>query len=177
MDPMTKTVTALFHSEQHAVAAASHLEQAGIPRDRIDIWSTPHNLAPLLEDKGVSRSDAYAYVEGVIRGGFVIIVSCANDRVDQVISILDQEGVLDLDEQQNTLRSEGQQERAAEGLADSLRGSSSSAEASTGAGDDLTGSPDMTLSRTDMALTDQFDQVGHGRVRIHSRKEERPVQE
>lgn len=173
---MTKTVTALFHSEQHAAAAASHLEQAGIPRDRIDIWSTPHNLAPLLEDKGVSRSDAYAYVEGVIRGGFVIIVSCANDRVDQVISILDQEGVLDLDEQQNTLRSEGQQEHAAAGLADNLTGYSSSAEASTGAGDDLTGSPDMTLSRTDMAPTDQLDQVGHGRVRIHSRKEEHPVQ-
>jgi len=173
---MTKTVTALFHSEQHATAAASHLEQAGIPRDRIDIWSTPHNLAPLLEDKGVSRSDAYAYAQGVIRGGSVIIVSCANDRVDQVISVLDREEVLDLDEQQASWRSEGWQEHAATGLAGNLTGSPSSVEASTGANGDLTGSPDMTLSRTDMAPTDQPDEVGHGRVRTHSRKVEHPVQ-
>ncbi len=94
---MSKTVTSLFQSEQLATAAASHLKQAGIPRDAIDIWSTPHNLAPLLEDKGVSRSDAHAYVEGVIRGGSVVIVSCGDHHVDQVVSILDHEEVLDLD--------------------------------------------------------------------------------
>ncbi|MBB3020332.1 hypothetical protein FHR70_003413 [Microvirga lupini] len=104
---MTKTVTSLFHSERHATAAAERLEQAGIPKDEIDIWSTPHNLAPLLEDDGVSRLDAYAYVEGVVRGGSVIIVRCDDAEVGQVVSILDQEGVLDLDEQQAVWRSEG----------------------------------------------------------------------
>jgi hypothetical protein len=105
--PMTKTVTSLFHTEQHATAAADRLEQAGIPRDAIDIWSTPHNLAPLLEDDGISRSDAYAYVEGVIRGGSVIIVKCDNAEVGRIVGILDQEGVLDLDERQTAWRSEG----------------------------------------------------------------------
>ena len=37
---MTKTVTSLFHSELHAIAAANRLEQVGISRDHIDIWST-----------------------------------------------------------------------------------------------------------------------------------------
>jgi hypothetical protein len=69
---MMKTVTSLFQSEQHATAAVSHLEQAGIRKAGIDIWSTPHNLAPLLEDAGVSRSDAAAYVEGVLRGGNLV---------------------------------------------------------------------------------------------------------
>jgi len=86
---MTKTVTSLFHSERHATAAADHLKQAGIPADDIDIWTTPHNLAPLLEDLGVSRSDAYAYAEGVVRGGTVVIVKCAASRVDEVVGILD----------------------------------------------------------------------------------------
>ncbi|WP_201859151.1 hypothetical protein [Microvirga soli] len=104
---MTKIVTSLFHTEQHAVAAADRLEQAGIPRGAIDIWSTPHNLAPLLEDDGVSRSDAYAYVEGIIRGGSVIIVKCDDAEVDRIVSILDQDGVADLDEQQTVWRSEG----------------------------------------------------------------------
>ena len=104
---MTKSVTSLFHSEQHALAAADRLGRAGIPRDAIDIWSTPHNLAPLLEDDGISRSDAYAYVEGVVRGGSVIIVKCNDAEVGRVVSILDHEGVLDLDEQRAVWRSEG----------------------------------------------------------------------
>ncbi len=102
-----KTVASLFHSELHAIAAANRLEQAGIPRDHIDIWSTPHNLAPLLEDDGLSRADAYAYAEGVTRGGSVIIVKCGATHIDQVVGILDQEGVLDLDEQQASWRSQG----------------------------------------------------------------------
>ena len=99
---MTKTVTALFHSEQHAAAAASRLQQAGIPRDGIDIWSAPINLAPVLEDAGVSRSDAHAYAEGVRRGGSVVIVKCDDNEIDQVVAILDHEGMLDLGEQQTS---------------------------------------------------------------------------
>lgn len=107
---MTKTVTSLFHNGQHATTAANRLEQAGIPRDKIDIWSAPINLAPVLEDAGVPRSDAHAYVEGVRRGGSVVIVSCADDRVDEVVHILDDEGVLDLDEQQAPRRTEQDQQ-------------------------------------------------------------------
>ena len=167
---MTKTVTSLFQSEQLATAAASNLRQAGIPGDAIDIWSTPHNLAPLLEDKGVSRSDAHAYVEGVIRGGSVVIVSCGDHHVDQVVSILDHEGVLDLDGQQTSWRSEGGQEHAAAGLASEPTGPSSSAQAAMAKGEDLTGSPEMTQAKTDTAATSQLNEVGgRGRVRIHSR--------
>jgi hypothetical protein len=170
INSMTETVTSLFHSEQHATAAASRLKQAGIPRDRIDIWSTPHNLATLLEDKGVSRSDAQTYAEGVIRGGSVVIVTCDGAEIAQVVSILDQEGVLDLDEQQASWRSEGWQEHAATGLAGGFTGSSGPAKANKGEGDNLTGSPDMIPARTDMSPTDRPDKVGHGRVRIYSRK-------
>jgi hypothetical protein len=165
---MTKTVTSLFQSEQLATAAASRLKQAGIPGDAIHIWSTPHNLAPLLEDKGVSRSDAHAYAEGVIRGGSVVIVSCGDHHVAQVVSILDHEGVLDLDGQQSSWRSEGWQEHAASGLAHRPTDPSSSAQAGMAPGEDLTGSPQMTRAKTDMAATGQPNEVGHGRVRIHS---------
>ncbi len=115
---MTKTVTSLFHHVSHAETAARRLEQAGIPKHEIDIWSQPINLAPLLEDEGVSRADAHAYAEGVMRGGSVVIVSCANDRVGEVVRILDDEGVLDLDEQQETWRSEGWQGPEAPGRPD-----------------------------------------------------------
>lgn len=152
---MAKTITALFGSEQHAAAAADHLLQAGIPRDEIDIWSTPHNLAPLLEDDGVSRLDAHAYAEGVRRGCSLVIVKSAG-RIGQIVHILDQDGSLDLDELQASWRSEGWQE-AAElvGLPESPNAPSASAETAT------SGSP---------------DEASHSRVRIQPGKFEPPVQ-
>jgi hypothetical protein len=173
-DPMTKTVTSLFHSDQHAATAANRVAQAGIPRDAIDIWSTPHNLAPLLEDDGLSRADAYAYAEGVLRGGSVVIVKCDTKDVEHVVSILDQEGVLDLDEQQVFWRSEGWQ--GATGLESSPTEPSSPAQSRPAVGYDLTGSPDMTAARADMGAVDRPDEVGHGRVRIRSRSKEHRVQ-
>ena len=159
---MTKTVTSLFHSEQHATEVAGLLQQAGIPKDAIDIWTTPHNLAPLLEDLGVSRSDAYAYVEGVLRGGTVVIVKCDAAKVGPVVGILYQEGVLELDKERTSWRAEGWLDQTA-GLG--------------GAGDDLTGSPDITRARTDRTAGGSPDEAGHGRVRIHPRNVERPAQE
>ncbi|WP_445500828.1 hypothetical protein [Microvirga sp. G4-2] len=171
---MTKTVTALFPNEQHATAAANRLEQVGIPRDEIDIWSTPHNLAPLLEDEGVSRADAHAYAEGVRRGGSVVIVKCDGES-NQIVSILDQEGALDLEEQRASWRPEGWQEAA--GPIGSPTGPSSPAQGGTGEGYDFTGSPDVTRARTDMATSDRSDEVAHNRARIQARKAEHPVQE
>lgn len=117
---MTKTVTSLFHNGQHAATAASRLEQAGIPRDGIDIWSVPINLAPVLEDAGVPHSDAQAYVEGVRRGGSVIIVSCSDDAVDEVVRILDDEGMLDISEQEAFLHAERAEKSTAVELTDSI---------------------------------------------------------
>lgn len=59
----------------------------------------PAQPGPLLEDAGVSGSDAHAYAEGVRRGGSLVIVRCDAAKVDQAVSILDIEGVLDFDEQ------------------------------------------------------------------------------
>ncbi|WP_243369288.1 hypothetical protein [Microvirga solisilvae] len=114
---MTKTVTSLFHSGQHAATAASRLEQAGIPKDGIDIWSSSINLGPMLADAGVSWSDTEAYMEGVLNGGSVVIVSCPDDEVDRVVHILDDEGMLDLDEQRASGISEGSEEPTGHGRA------------------------------------------------------------
>lgn len=146
---MTKTVTSLFHSEQHAAAAMNRLEQVGIPKGSIDIWSTPHNLVPVLEDAGVSASDAHAYTEGVRRGGSLVIVHCNDDQVDRAVSVLDREGVLDLDEQQTSWRSEGWQVPAAAGL----------------------------TSPSSSAATGGSNTVEHGRVRIQILRVERRIEE
>jgi hypothetical protein len=91
--PMTKTVTCLFDSEQHAKAAARELEGVGIAPGDCEIWSTPHNLDSVLEDGGVGYATAHAYVDGVIRGGTVLIVTCNDDDVAKAAAILDREGI------------------------------------------------------------------------------------
>jgi hypothetical protein len=105
---MAMTVTSLFHDQNTATSAVSRLEQAGISRSEIDVHSdASEDLVDALEDVGVPQSDASAYAEGVRRGGSLVIVECDDDEVDRVVGILDEDGVLDLDEQQNSWRSEG----------------------------------------------------------------------
>ena len=156
---MMKTVTSLFQTEQHATAAVTHLEQAGIPRAGIDIWSTPHNLAPLLADAGVSRHDAQAYVEGVLNGGTLVIVRCTDDEVGAAVGILDREGVLDVDELQTSRRSEEERDDARAGLAD---GTSEA--------------PDPPRATPDMAAASWPEKMSHGRIRVHTGPAERPAQ-
>jgi uncharacterized protein (TIGR02271 family) len=177
-DHMTKTVTCLFQDRTTADAVVSRLEQAGISRGVIDVYSDASaDLIDDLEDAGVPRSDAHAYAEGVRRGNSLVAVECGDGEADRVVSILDSEGVLDLDERQAAWRSEGWQ------------GYDASVAGSTGG---LTGDSDMTHARTRTADTAGRDEVipiaeeelhvgkrevDHGRVRIQSRVVERPVQE
>jgi uncharacterized protein (TIGR02271 family) len=205
---MSKTITCLYQDHQKASEIVSRLEEAGISRGDISFYSTPSdNLIDDLENDGLPRTDAHAYAEGVRRGGSLVAVECDDDEVDRVIDILDDDGILDLDEQQTSWRSEGWQGydastsssttgglgAAAAGLAGSLTGSSGTTRTEMGAGEDITGSADMTRARTDTAdrVSDRDEvipiaeeelhvgkrEVGHGRVRIQSRVVERPVQE
>jgi uncharacterized protein (TIGR02271 family) len=205
---MSKTITCLYQDQQKASEIVSRLEEAGIARGDISFYSTPSdNLIDDLENDGLPRTDAHAYAEGVRRGGSLVAVECDDDEVDRVIDILDDDGILDLDEQQTSWRSEGWQGydastsssttgglgAAAAGLAGSLTGSSGTTRTEMGAGEDITGSADMTRARTDTAdrVSDRDEvipiaeeelhvgkrEVGHGRVRIQSRVVERPVQE
>jgi len=203
---MTKTVTCLYQDQEKAAAIVSRLEQAGIASRDIDVYSDASDtLIDDLGDAGVPRSDAHAYAEGVRRGGSLVAVECDDDEVDRVIGILDDEGLLDLEEQQTSWRSEGWQGydastsgstaglgSATAATASDLAGPSETSRTRTGADSDLTGSPDMTRARTDTADRSGRDEVipvveeelhvgkrdvGAGRVRIHSRVVERPVQE
>jgi uncharacterized protein (TIGR02271 family) len=203
---MSKTVTCLYHNQQKATEIAGRLEQAGLSRGDISIYSDhSDNLIDDLENAGVPRSDAHAYGEGVRRGGVIVAVECDETEVERVVDILDDDGVLDLDEQQSSWRSEGWQGydastpgttgelgTAAAGLTSSPTGSSGTSRTNVDAGEDVTGSPDITRARTDTAGVSTGDEVipvaeeelhvgkrevGRGRVRIQSRVVERPVQE
>jgi uncharacterized protein (TIGR02271 family) len=218
---MAKTVTCLFGSDSQASSIVSQLEQSGISHGKICLFnnsgsnrfwegtssfdessSGSHHdrVEHYLINNGVPRDDARAYAEGVRRGHALVAVRCDDDEVDRVVDILDGDDVLDLDEQQDTWRSEGWSHQGS-GVADLGGTATTSAGMMGGAGatsgSALSGMTERTSMQDDRlhaqgSSTAQGDEVipvveeelhvgkrevGHGRVRIRSHVVERPVQE
>src|SRR5918993_727085 len=123
---MAKTVTSLFQSETQASAMVRRLEEAGVASQEICLFtqpsstrgwesgsgydnglSGPDQVADYLERNGVPSSDARAFAEGLRRGHALVVVRCDDHEADPVVSILDGNDTLDLDERQTSWRSEG----------------------------------------------------------------------
>lgn len=193
---MTKTVTSLFRDHSQATATVSRLEQAGISRSKIDVMtSTSGDLTGRLSGYGIPASDAHAYAEGVRRGGSLITVTCTDSEVDRVLDILEaDEAILDVDKQQESWRAEGWQGH--EIASATATGSS----AGTGFNTALTGGSPRSASQTSEARSGLASRTGtsgreevipiaeeelhvgkrevnRGRIRIHSRIVETPIQE
>ncbi|WP_262032157.1 YsnF/AvaK domain-containing protein [Microvirga sp. Mcv34] len=127
-------------------------------------------IAGALVDAGVDENDAHAYAEGIRRGGALVTVRASEADVDRIVDILDDEGTVDFDERENTWRSEG------------WTGASTTTGSSTAAG--LTGRASTNSDRADEVIPVAEEElhvgkreVNRGRVRLHSRVVERPVQE
>jgi uncharacterized protein (TIGR02271 family) len=214
---MAKTVTCLFGSDSQASAIVSQLEQSGISHGKICLFnnsgsnrfwegtssfdessSGSHHdrVEHYLINNGVPQDDARAYAEGVRRGHALVAVRCDDDEVDRVVDILDGDDVLDLDEQQNTWRSEGWNHQDS-GVTDLGGTATTSAGMMGGASalgsgmtertsmqDDRMHAQDRTTSHGDEVIPVAEEElhvgkreVGGGRVRIRSHVVERPVQE
>jgi len=208
---MAKTVTCLFGSDSQASSIVRELEQSGISQGKICLFtasgdnrtwdgtssfgessSGSHHdrVENYLTTNGVPHDDARAYAEGVRRGHALIAVRCDDDEVDRVVDILDDDGVLDLDERQNAWRSEGWNHQDS-GVAD-LGGSATTSAGMMGSGmtegsamrdrDSLyaqgsSSDRDEVIPVAEEELHVGKREVGGGRVRIRSHVVERPVEE
>jgi len=148
---MDKTVTCLFNSEAQASSIISRLEDAGLSRGKICMFSNSGNnrfwddspsltdgesgsdndrVEHYLRNNGVPSDDAHAYAEGVRRGHTLVAVRCDDNEVDWVVDILDDDDVVDLDERQDAWRSEGWSDHGS-GVAD-VGGATATANTSAG---------------------------------------------
>ncbi|GEO14757.1 hypothetical protein MAE02_24530 [Microvirga aerophila] len=159
-------------------------------------------LGGALVDAGVDENDAHAYAEGVRRGGALVTVRSSEADVDRIVDILDDDGTVDLDERQDTWRSEGWAGRDAgpigaagsttTGLTTGMTPGLGSDIGASGAGMDRTGmsagsdrmSATSTSGREDEVIPVVEEElhvgkrdVSRGKVRIHSHIVERPVHE
>jgi len=118
----TRLLTAFFDSMADAQRAVDRLVQIGIGRDQIemtagaDAGSSTTAAAPDYEQMGFWASlkslfmpdeDRYAYAEGLRRGGYLVSLHPTDAQHDRAVSILEEEGTVDMDEREQSWRGEG----------------------------------------------------------------------
>ncbi|WP_127753672.1 YsnF/AvaK domain-containing protein [Devosia sp. 1566] len=116
-----RTLSAFFDSRSEADRAVERLIDAGISRDNVRLVPGYENDEPVqnreethrgffasLADFFMPDEDRYTYAEGLSRGGYLVTVSDLDStNHDTALDILDDEGAIDLDEREESWRTEG----------------------------------------------------------------------
>lgn len=153
-------ITAFFDERNEAERAVEQLKTKGIDQSDIQLVAgrsgseAPQQNAD--EDKGffetlkgwfIPEEDRASYAEGLRRGGFIVRVDTDPGRRDSVFDILDDEGTVNMDEREESWRSEGWGGHQAE---------------------QSHGGETGTIEVAEEQLRVGKRDVGHGRVRVRS---------
>lgn len=113
----TRTVTAFFDSQADADKARTDLISAGVSPDTISVLggADTAGTAPVeeggfwhaLKEFFIPDEDRYTFAEGLRRGGYALSVRTGEDHYDRALDILDADGAVDIDEREQSWRSEG----------------------------------------------------------------------
>jgi uncharacterized protein (TIGR02271 family) len=184
------TLSAFFDSQHEAQRAVDRLVEAGVPFDSIRLVPGYESDTPVTERREQHQGffgalaeffmpdeDRYSYAEGLSRGGYLVAVSnLAGSQYDQALDILDDEGSIDLNEREESWRSEGWTGYQA-GTSEALGYGAGTASTTTGTTGSAGFASDNTLSaRTDDEVIPVIDErlvvgkrdVNLGRVRVRS---------
>jgi uncharacterized protein (TIGR02271 family) len=119
---MSRTVTALFDSRAEAEEAKTRLASSRIDADRIRIIDqssggsgsmqeepSEQGFMASLKELFMPDDDAYAYGEGIKRGGYLVCAQVDEDEADEACRVLEQSNSVDFDQRQQQWRNEGWQ--------------------------------------------------------------------
>ncbi|MBY0135070.1 YsnF/AvaK domain-containing protein [Paracoccus yeei] len=199
----TTSVTAMFDSQADAQRAVDRLVQAGIPSGRIrQVAGGADNTTQARtddRDKGFWDSlgdfffpdeDRYTYAEGLSRGGYLVTVTgLTGAEYDTALDILDDEGSVNLEEREQSWRSEGWGGYEASSYASGSTASGYGARTETDSyaeGDSLRGASlrtdrdpgdEETIPVVEERIRIGKRETGHGRVRVRAYTVEEPVNE
>lgn len=179
-----RTLSAFFDSSSEAQRAFDRLLALGIAESDVrlvpgkqsegasEVRSEEHRgFFEALADFFMPDEDRYTYAEGLSRGGFLVVVSNLSvSQYDQAVDILDDEGSINLEEREESWRSEGWSGYSAETSSTYTAGSLS--DRSRTASDDL---DDEVIPVVDERLVVGKRDVNLGRVRVRSYVREEPV--
>ena len=150
-----------------------------------------HNLIETLADLGVPYDEAYAYAEGVRRGGALVVVESSDDRAERGMEILRRLHPVDIHERTAQWRQEGWTGYDATAMTSTPRASAATAtrsaqeqaRATTRVADQgartrrVEGQEEVTIPVVEEDIAIGKREVERGHVRIYSRVTEQPVEE
>jgi uncharacterized protein (TIGR02271 family) len=162
---------------QLATERAAHA--AGRVTDPADAWndrviSGGTGMVDALTDAGVPSDEATAYAEGVRRGGTLVIVDARDDWADEGLEIMQRRQAVDIDERVAQWRQEGWMHTAAGAAAQTT---TTERRPPPRARQGEAAAAERTIPVVEEEVTVGKRAVERGRVRIHSRVVERPVEE
>lgn len=198
----TLSVSAMFDSQAEAQRAVERLSQAGITSERIRQVAGGSDTASRagtveernkgfwdgLEDFFFPDEDRYSYAEGLSRGGYLVTVTgLSGADYETALDILDDEGSINLEEREESWRSEGwsdYQSSSYGASAGGLRGRAGSMtdNSLTDASDASMDASDYQSDDASIPVVEERIRIGkretaHGRVRVRAYTVEEPVRE
>jgi len=189
---MAKTAVALYDSKSEAQLVKDELTNAGFSRSSIRMMDSGDSDAiDTLTNAGLPRNDADTYVEGMRRGGHLVMITTDDDQIDLVVDIMDRYNSINIQERSETWRSEGW------GSQSSMQSSTqntmqSGMQKTTGRQSAISGNQGRTGAIPNDIHNDQDQvaipvveeelqvgkrQVQKGGIRVHTHVEEKPVEE
>jgi uncharacterized protein (TIGR02271 family) len=153
---MAKTVIGLFEDPRQAQHIVQALVDDGFRREDIRTLTRQEGASVgTLSAYGVPEAEAQAYVEGLRRGGAVVLVDAADDRADRAVAIMERAPAVD-------------RETRPGAEATRERGRAGTREVET---------EDVKVPVVEEELHVGTRQVQRGGVRLYTRVTERPVEE
>ena len=181
---MAKTAVALYDSKNEAQQVKDELTNAGFSRSSIRMMdSSDSDGTDTLTNAGLPQHDAEAYVEGLRRGGYLVMITTDDDRIDTVVDIMDRYNSINIQERAETWRSEGWTSQS--GMQSNMQ---SELRETTGRQAAITGNQGRTSTMHDQqdevaipVIEEELRvgkrQVQKGGIRVHTSVEEKPVDE
>ncbi len=185
----TRTIAALFDTEDQAKRAIDALKDEGVDDGNIDLTrNTDSDTLEASPDRdqgfwhsiksffGGDNDDAHLYGEGVRRGRSLVTVRTSDAEADRVVDILDKYDPVDLDENEKSWRSEGWSGRydAADTTYDNTAVNTIAAERTA---DRASNSNEQVIPVVEEQLSVGKREVERGNVRVRAYVRDVPVQE
>jgi stress response protein YsnF len=176
---MSRTVTALYDTRQEAEAARQRLSSAlDVERVKIIDQNSEGGGGGSLGNLYLSNDDRHAYGEGLRRGGFLLCAEVeSGEDHERIIQLLEESSSVDLEERQQSWKSEGWQGfsgAATESAGVGTTGPGATGQSATAAGNVV---EEQRIPIVEEELRVGKREVTRGGARVRSYVRETPVEE
>lgn len=174
---MAKTAIALYDTNHEAKQVVEELTNAGFSRSSTQlIHASGDDTFTTLTNAGLPRHDAEAYLEGIRRGGYLVMITTDDHRIDSAVDIMDGYNSINIQERAEQWRSEGWNTESARH--ESTSGRQATISGRQGRTGDIRehDQEEAAIPVVEEELHVGKRQVEHGSVRVRSHVTEKPVE-